>query len=67
MKCDIEKTAVVLKFVSSSEASKWHSGPGWYWWEEEYPEDGCSGPYTTVADAIADMSDDHYLAGEVGP
>lgn len=37
----------------------WHGdgygGEGWYWWSEEYPEDGTWGPYGSKADAVHDM------------
>lgn len=26
-----------------------HSGAGWYWFDTEYPEEGASGPYSTMA------------------
>lgn len=27
--------------------------PGWYFWEEEYPEEGSCGPYASRGEAIA--------------
>ncbi len=28
-----------------------HDGPGWYFWSEEYPEEGSSGHYATREEA----------------
>lgn len=30
----------------------WHDGPGWYYVDDEYPEDGSCGAFTTRAMAI---------------
>jgi len=30
----------------------WHDGPGWYYWEEEYPEEGSCGAFPSRAAAV---------------
>lgn len=43
-----------------------HDGPGWYWWESDYREDGCTGSFATrddaEANARASYSERHVLA-----
>lgn len=29
-----------------------HSGPGWYYWDSEYPDEGSVGPFTTREEAL---------------
>jgi len=50
-----EPWAVVVHGGSSA-----HSGPGWYYWLEEFPEAGSIGPYETREDA-AEMAGDEGL------
>ncbi len=59
-----ERAIVALHYANAEHAHNWHGGEGWYWWEEEYPEEGVCGPYPTKAAAIKDMSSDHVLRGE---
>lgn len=31
-----------------------HDGPGWYWWDAEYPDEGSTGAFATRDEAEAD-------------
>lgn len=33
--------------------------PGWYWYEEEYPDEGCCGPFDSEAAALLDAGKSH--------
>ena len=33
--------------------ANWHDGPGWYFWEAEYPDEGSCGAFATPAEAKA--------------
>ena len=43
-----EATRVVVREGDDT----WHDGPGWYYWEEEYPDEGSCGSFTTRTEAI---------------
>lgn len=45
-----EYCAVVDVVLAGDEG---HGGPGWYYYDTEYPEEGCVGPYATEAEARA--------------
>jgi hypothetical protein len=47
-----ETTTVVLQQVPQHAGAKWHDGPGWYYWEEEYPEEGSVGAFETRDEAM---------------
>lgn len=39
----------------------WHDGPGWYYWDEEYTDEGVCGAFETLKEA-----EEHALEGELG-
>lgn len=42
-----------------------HDGPGWYYWSEEYPDEGSCGAFETREEAIAHLTGaDMYVAEE---
>lgn len=47
--CATELPKVVLDLTDG------HSGPGWYFWDSEYPEEGSTGAYTSVQQAAVDI------------
>lgn len=47
--CANELPKVVLDLTDG------HSGPGWYFWDSEYPEEGSTGAYTSVQQAAVDI------------
>ena len=42
-----------------------HSGPGWYYWDREYSDEGSCGPFDTREAALEHARAAGY--GEVGP
>ena len=32
--------------------AQWHDGPGWYYWEEEYPDEGSCGSFPSREAAV---------------
>ena len=43
---DDDKTSVTVMYGENG-----HDGPGWYFYESEYPDEGSFGAYATRADA----------------
>lgn len=38
--------------------SDWYGGDRWYWWLDEYPEEGSCGPFASRGDAITNAGFD---------
>lgn len=47
---EVSRVEASVRFFGTDDAA--HDGPGWYWWESEYPEEGCSGAFFTRKLAI---------------
>lgn len=50
---DGDELAETYSFEYLSEREGAINGPGWYFWHTEYPEEGCSGPFDSLAQARA--------------
>jgi hypothetical protein len=42
----------------------WHSGPGWYYWDDEYPDEGSVGVFQTREEAEAHAREAGYRIDE---
>ncbi len=40
--------------------ANWHDGPGWYWFIDDYPDEGSSGAFETREEAIAHANMEGY-------
>jgi hypothetical protein len=47
----------VAELVHSAEG---HSGPGWYYWDDEYRDEGSVGAFETKEEAMAHAADAGY-------
>lgn len=54
--------AVILVGDESS-----HSGPGWYYYDAEYPDEGSCGAFETREEAIAHAREAGYAIRAAGP
>lgn len=52
---DDQRTTVTFGWFADG-----HDGDGWYYWEDEYPEEGSTGAFGTKAEAVAHAKDAGY-------
>ena len=55
MLAELEDDECCCVFAQGDNSS--HDGPGWYYWDADYPEDGSCGAFVTLAEAIEHASD----------
>lgn len=53
---ELEKPEVVLVQGDAS----WHDGPGWYYYDAEYQDEGSCGAFETAEQAIAHLTEAGY-------
>lgn len=57
---DDDQTATIRYYTTGA-----YDGPGWYWLDAEYPEEGGVGAFATPDEAIANARDCGYVAFNV--
>lgn len=57
---DDDQTATIRYYATGA-----YDGPGWYWIDAEYPDEGCVGAFATSDEAIANARDCGYVAFDV--
>jgi len=55
----IDKPTCTLYFATAEPA--WHDGPGWYYIEDEYPEEGSTGAFKTWEEAANHAEECGYV------
>jgi hypothetical protein len=60
MKDQDERAIALLKHVDGPASKQWHGGPGWYYWDESYPDEGSVGPFKTEAEARVHATQGDY-------
>lgn len=53
---ELEKPEVVLLEGDAS----WHDGPGWYYYDAEYQDEGSCGAFATREEALAHLTEAGY-------
>ena len=59
---DDKATAVVVQWGADA-----HDGPGWYYYDEEYPEEGSVGPFATREECVAHAETGDYAVRKETP
>jgi hypothetical protein len=59
---DDEKPTAMLFLGDAS----FHDGPGWYYVDDEYRDEGCCGAFTTENEAIDHAEEAGYIVGNKG-
>ncbi len=58
---DYDFNDVVCRFYQGD--ITWHDGPGWYYVDDEYPDEGSCGAFSTLDEAIAHAREATYTFG----
>jgi hypothetical protein len=61
MDCENEEDRAVAVVVHATEG---HDGPGWYYYDADYPEEGSVGAFTTRQEAEEHARDAEYRIAE---
>lgn len=60
---DEDKSTATIHEATAADAARWHGGAGFYWVDDEYPEDsGAVGPFVSFAEAKAHVESGGYIA-----